>query len=62
MVYASADTQSLLAFMIMIFALGVLFPAWKYFLQHTKVLIKGPWEIPTTKSMQLDYKVADSTR
>jgi len=34
---------------------GVILPAWKCHLQHAKVLIRGPWDIPTAASMRLDY-------
>jgi hypothetical protein len=29
-------------------------PAWKYFLQRHKVLVRGPWDIPSVTKIQLD--------
>jgi len=29
-------------------------PCWKYVLQHHKVLVRGPWDIPTVSKMKLD--------
>jgi len=45
------------AFVAVVLALGFLLPAWKCVLQHAKVFLRGPWDIPPPASMQLDYRV-----
>lgn len=39
------DGQLTGVFILFNVALGVLFPAWKYFLQPFQVLIQGPWDV-----------------
>ena len=51
------DRQSLYIFVAILVTLGLVLPAWKYVAQNAKVLLRGPWEIPTAASMQLDYVI-----
>jgi hypothetical protein len=51
------DLPSLYAFVVLTVSLGLVLPAWKYATQGAKVLLRGPWDIPTAASMQLDYTV-----
>lgn len=42
-------------FMGAIILVGVLLPFWKFHIQTSKVHLRGPWDIPSEESMQLDY-------
>jgi hypothetical protein len=35
-------------------AICLIVPGWKYILQRHKVLLRGPWDIPSVAKMQLD--------
>lgn len=48
------DRHLLFALFAVLLFLGVLTPTWKYFLQQHKMFLRGPWDIPTASSMQLD--------
>ena len=44
-------------FWIMVVSLGVLIPIWKRHLAKYKVILRGPWDIPTKDVMELDFKL-----
>jgi hypothetical protein len=44
-------------FCIIVISLSVLIPMWKQYIAQFKVLILGPWDIPTKASMNLDYMI-----
>jgi hypothetical protein len=48
------NVQYLLGFAVISVSLGLVLPAWKFIIQRQKILLRGPWEIPTAASMQLD--------
>jgi hypothetical protein len=54
------DGPSLVVFVAIMLMLGLVVPAWKYVAQNAKVLLRGPWDIPTPASMQLDYTIIAS--
>ena len=43
------------SFLIVNITVGFIIPLWKYYLQQYKVQFRGPWDIPTKATMQLDY-------
>lgn len=44
-------------FWIVVSSLGLWIPIWKYHLAQYKVMLRGPWDIPTKDVMKLDYKL-----
>ena len=53
------DTQLLWLFWGISLALGLVLPAWKFLLQSKKIMLKGPWVIPSAATMQLDFQGSD---
>lgn len=48
------DTKRLLLTGLVLF-FGLVLPYWKFVAQSYKRSMRGPWDIPTTASMHLDY-------
>jgi Phosphatidylinositol N-acetylglucosaminyltransferase len=51
---ALGHDPSLHAFVVTVVGLGLVLPTWKWWIQRYKIHIRGPWDIPTAASMQLD--------
>jgi hypothetical protein len=45
---------SLHGFVAAVVGLGLVLPTWKWWIQRCKMHIRGPWDIPTAASIQLD--------
>jgi hypothetical protein len=44
-------------FWLIVISLGIVIPIWKRHLAKYKVILRGPWDIPTKDDMKLDYKL-----
>lgn len=47
-------------FVAMLLILGIFVPVWKQYMARFKVLLRGPWDIPSKASMNLEYMVPSS--
>lgn len=50
------NAHELLVLVAILTVLGLVVPAWRCIAQTHKLLLRGPWDIPTLASMKIDYQ------